>query len=176
MADFLARYTGELIGAEWLLTPVHRLAAVLYLHGPSFQLGSVHLGFWQGKDLTDICSALTGVRSQLWADNPAACERIVAERFFGVYYSLYIASVVWVVWRVACSTFRALGGRLQGRREVTLSLQSAEWAALAPALRPRLALPQAPVACAAPAGPSPPEPPPPGAPAPAPPGSPRSPA
>ncbi len=127
--DFLVRHASELMGGEalgWLLAPVHRLAAVLYMHGPSFQVGSFHLGFWQGKDLTDVCSALTGVRSQLWADNEAACERIVAERFFGVYYLLYVVGLAWIGWRVAATVMSGV----DGTRQVTLSLQSAEWAVL----------------------------------------------
>lgn len=39
-----------------------------YLHGPTF------LGMWAGRPYVDICATLTNTDSNVWRQNPAACE------------------------------------------------------------------------------------------------------
>jgi len=110
--------TRPILGFE-LLAPVHRVAATLYMHGPAISIGHLNLGFWQGRELADICSQLTGVRSELWRANPDACAGVLAERFFGVYYAVYVALAVWTAWSVvrACvpAALRAAWGAVAGR-------------------------------------------------------------
>jgi len=102
-----------------LLGPVHRVAATLYMHGPAVSIGHLNAGFWQGRELADICSQLTGVRSELWRANPEACAGVLAERFFAVYYAVYVVLVVWTAWSVvrACvpAALRAAWSVVAGR-------------------------------------------------------------
>jgi hypothetical protein len=136
--DYLANHAmglmgGSVVGA--LLLPVHRVAATLYLHGPALTVGSLHLGFWQGQDPVDVCRAMTGVGSQLWYENPSSCAKVVAERFFGIYYLTYVVVAAW-------AAFHALShavARMVRPATVTLSLGSGEWAALERAASARAA-------------------------------------
>jgi hypothetical protein len=98
--EFLVEHCFHTLGGTLMgvISPLHRLAAIMYLHGPSVDVGQVKLGFWQGRDPMDICSSLTGVRSDLWRANEDACLQILAERFFAVYYMFYAFFAFWVMY------------------------------------------------------------------------------
>jgi hypothetical protein len=104
-ADFLVQRTLNTLGTVWpparaLMYPLHRIAATLYLHGPAIPVGHLNVGFWQGRDIVDVCSTLTGVRSLLWVEQPTVCLDIIADRFIAVYYCVYALLVVYVLWWV----------------------------------------------------------------------------
>jgi hypothetical protein len=95
VVEFLVDHCSRTIGSTSVFAPLHRVAATLYLYGPSFDVGQVKLGFWQGRDPVDVCSVMTGVRSDLWRANEEACLSVLAERFFGVYYAVYVVVALW---------------------------------------------------------------------------------
>ncbi len=49
----------------------------LYFFGP--RIGSY--GFWQGRELHDICAEMTGIPADHWRANRSTCESLIANRF-----------------------------------------------------------------------------------------------
>jgi hypothetical protein len=43
-----------------------------------------------------ICSRITGVASHTWDNNRDACDLMIAEHFFGVYYCVLVVAFLWV--------------------------------------------------------------------------------
>jgi hypothetical protein len=61
-----------------IITKLHNATIVyiahqIYIHGPS-----IHgWGFWQGKDVNEICGTITGTSSQHWAKNLDVCNKLI---------------------------------------------------------------------------------------------------
>jgi hypothetical protein len=82
---------------------VHRTAASLYLRGPAWRVGGAALGCWQGLPPPDICAAMTGTESAVWADNPEACASLIAARFAGHYMLVFLVVAGWLGYRAAAA-------------------------------------------------------------------------
>jgi len=46
----------------------------IYFNGPSL------FGFWEGKESTDICAAITGVSATFWVSNTEECNHVLAQK------------------------------------------------------------------------------------------------
>lgn len=55
----------------FFITPLKNL----YLHGPKF------LGFWEGKENSDICEKISGVNSNFWKYNRIECDNMIDKKF-----------------------------------------------------------------------------------------------
>ena len=57
-----------------ILTPLIRL----YLHGSTF----FGVGFWNGKNVYDICSQKTNIKSEFWKDHHDECINLISKDFY----------------------------------------------------------------------------------------------
>lgn len=58
----------------------------LYYYGPS--IGGV--GFWGGKEFSEICHLLTSMESAFWMENSEKCESLINTRFGAFQISLEV--------------------------------------------------------------------------------------
>lgn len=87
-----------------VLVPLARL----YLHGPS--LGG--WGFWNGLDLSVICSQKTNLLPEFWKSHPTECIQLVSKGFYGVLVLLETVTyflLIWVILRCVANLCKRWG-------------------------------------------------------------------
>lgn len=63
----------------------------LYLNGPSI------FGFWEGRSIESVCSALTSVDIEVWRLLPASCEALVERKVRAIEVFGAYTLAVWLV-------------------------------------------------------------------------------
>lgn len=57
----------------------------IYLNGPNYKIPvlSADIGFWSGKEMTVICSEISGQSSEFWSKNIIECTRLIQTKIKG---------------------------------------------------------------------------------------------
>jgi hypothetical protein len=71
---------GNLAGFLYARYFVASVASVYFLSPTLFG----DIGGWNGRNASDICSALTNVQASFWDTNPDQCHELIQNRFIGV--------------------------------------------------------------------------------------------
>ena len=101
----------------FLISPLR----TLYMYGPMFY----NIGFWEGKEPSEICQAMTNHKQLFWEENPGECHVLIENRFYAfkttievlLYFLVLYRAVETIVW--GCSCFHLFGSqRSAAKREI----------------------------------------------------------
>jgi len=59
---------------------IGKFATMLYVNGPSIDIGIVRVGFHSGRRIASICEELTGIRDMEWDVDIMRCEKIIQSK------------------------------------------------------------------------------------------------